>query len=137
MLTPDGKKKAAEAAFPLADRLTVSVERALAQSGAHAVLFLKADNADHLVLFEALQRVAEAGFHAARQVALGHVAVNDNRHVFAQAGQEHFHLAGGHVLGFIQDNDRIFEGASAHISERRNLYLADFRAQAVLHKGRA
>ncbi|MNS94419.1 hypothetical protein D3C72_1286360 [compost metagenome] len=100
-------------------------------------MFIKADDADHFILFEALHRIAEAGLHAARQVALGDVTIDDNRDVLTQTGQEHLHLAGGYVLGFIQNNHRIFESTPAHISERRDLHLTDFRAQAVLHKGRS
>ncbi|MOA36588.1 hypothetical protein D3C78_1581190 [compost metagenome] len=100
-------------------------------------MFVKADDADHFILLEAFHRIAEAGLHAAWQVALGDVTINDYRYVLTQTGQEHLHLAGGYVLGFIQDNDRIFEGTPAHVGERRDLYLADFRTQAVLHKGRS
>ncbi|MNH12414.1 hypothetical protein D3C79_719530 [compost metagenome] len=66
------------------------------------------------------QGVAQAGFGAARQVHLGDVAGHHRLGVEADAGQEHLHLLGGGVLGLVQDDEGVIEGAAAHIGERRH-----------------
>ena len=66
------------------------------------------------------QRVAQAGFGAARQVDLGDVTGNDRFRVKADTRQEHFHLFDGGVLALIENDERIVQRTTAHVGERGN-----------------
>lgn len=62
--------------------------------------------------------IFEAGFDVARQVDLADVAGDDGFGAEADAGQEHFHLFGRGVLGFVENDVCAVERAAAHIGER-------------------
>ena len=57
---------------------------------------------------------------AAGQVHLGGVARDDDLRSEAQAGEEHLHLAESRVLGLVQDDEGVVEGAPAHVGQRRH-----------------
>ena len=63
----------------------------------------------------------QAGGLAARQVDLRGVARDDDLGAEAQACEEHFHLADRRVLGFVQDDEGVVEGAAAHVGQGRDL----------------
>ena len=44
----------------------------------------------------------------------------------SQAGQEHLHLLGRGVLGLVEDDERVVEGAATHVRQRRDLDDAGF-----------
>src|SRR5690606_1706666 len=68
--------------------------------------------------------LAQAAFRSSRQVRLSDVAGHDRLRAVAQPRQEHAHLFAGCVLRFIEDDETIVEGSTAHERERRNLDLA-------------
>ena len=55
------------------------------------------------------------------QVDLGLVAGHHRLAVHAQPGQEHLHLRAGGVLRLVQDDERVGQGASSHVRQRRDL----------------
>ena len=63
----------------------------------------------------------EAALLPAREVDLRHVAGDHGLGAEADARQEHLHLLGRRVLRFVEDDERMVEGASAHVGERRHL----------------
>ena len=69
---------------------------------------------------ESADGVGEAGF-AVGEVYLGVVSGDDDFGVGAEAGEEHFDLGGGGVLGFVQDDEGAFQGEAAHEGEGDNL----------------
>lgn len=79
--------------------------------------FLEFDHADAGHAVEGLDGFDEAGFFAVGQVDLGGVAGDDALGILAEAGQEHEHLLGGGVLGFVEDDEGVGEGAAAHVGE--------------------
>jgi len=58
---------------------------------------------------------------------LGDIAGDDGARVVAQAGEEHEHLLPGAILGFVEDNEGVVQGAAAHVGER-----GDFDGAAAL-----
>ena len=58
---------------------------------------------------------------AAGHVDLGDVAGDHRLGAEPDAGEEHLHLLGGGVLGLVQDDEAVVEGASPHEGERRHL----------------
>ena len=58
---------------------------------------------------------------AGRQVDLGHVAGDHRLGAEAQAGQKHLHLLGGGVLGLVQDDEGVVQGAAPHEGQGRHL----------------
>ena len=69
---------------------------------------------------ESADGVGEAGF-AVGEVYLGVVSGDDDFGVGAEAGEEHFDLGGGGVLGFVQNDEGAFQGEAAHECEGDNL----------------
>ena len=85
-----------------------------------------------------MQGIHQAASGLFRQVHLGHIARHYHFAAHAHAGQEHLHLFGGGVLGFIQDDKGIVQRAAAHIGQRGHLngllfyqLLEGFRPQQV------
>ena len=75
-------------------------------------------------ILHALQNVAhllQTGCGTTGQVNLGDVTGNDHFRAEAQAGQEHLHLFGGGVLRLVEDDERVVEGAAAHVRQRGDL----------------
>ena len=70
--------------------------------------------------FQHLGRFAEAAHHPWGQVHLGGIASHHHAGVFAQPGEQHAHLAGGCVLGLIEDHKGIGQGATAHVGQGRH-----------------
>ena len=58
---------------------------------------------------------------AAGQVDLGHVAGDHDLRAEAEPGQEHLHLLRRGVLRLVEDDERVVEGAAAHVRQRRDL----------------
>ena len=54
-------------------------------------------------------------------VDLGDVAGDDRLGVEAHAGEEHLHLLDGGVLGLVDDDEGVVEGAAAHEGQGRDL----------------
>ena len=85
--------------------------------------------------------VLQAGYLIVGQIDLGHVAGDDDFRAKAKAGQEHFHLLPGGVLGFVQNDEAVVQGAAAHIGQRRNLngaalliFLEGLRPQHIVQR---
>ncbi len=62
----------------------------------------------------------QTGGLAAGQVDLRGVARDDDLGAKTQAGEEHLHLADRRVLGLVQDDEGVVEGASAHVGQGRD-----------------
>ncbi len=56
----------------------------------------------------------------AGKVGLGEVASDDHFRLETEAGQHHLHLGGGGVLGFVEDDEGVVEGATAHVGQGRD-----------------
>ena len=93
---------------------------------AHHIFFAEEALGDALHAREDANGLLEAAGFTVGQVDLGHVAGDDGLGAEADAGEEHFHLLRGGVLGLIQDNKAVIERAPAHIGKRRNLNGALF-----------
>src|SRR5271170_3332929 len=62
-------------------------------------------------------RVNQPALDVVGQIDLGGVAGDDQPGVMAQPGQKHQHLRSGRVLGFVEDDSTIVEGAPTHESQ--------------------
>ena len=93
---------------------------------AHDVLFAESVLGDVLNAVQDAQRFDKSGFRGLREVYLRDVAGYYHLAVETQSGQEHFHLLPGGVLGFVEDNKAVVEGASAHVREWRDFDYAAF-----------
>ena len=68
------------------------------------------------------------------EIDLGHVAVHHHFRVEALAREDHFHLLGRGVLGLVQDDEAVVQGAAAHERQRRD--LDGVALQQLLHFSR-
>ena len=87
---------------------------------AYHVALVEIDNRDPRNVLQRLQRFDHAGAFVGGQVNLRHVASDDAFGMRTDAREQHEHLLGGCVLGFIENHERVVQGAAAHVSERRN-----------------
>src|SRR6185437_10114363 len=94
--------------------LLVGVYYALDELVAHHVALLEVDGGDAFHTREDLDRLEEAATAAEGEIHLGEVASDDRLGVEAHAGEEHLHLFLGGVLGLVEDDEGIVEGAAAH-----------------------
>ena len=99
---------------------------------AHHVLGRKARNADTLDPIKQANRVGQARVSGIEQVDLRRVARHHHPRALTQTGQDHLHLQTRRVLGLIDDDEGMAEGAAAHEGDRRNLDLALFPAASKL-----
>ena len=67
-----------------------------------------------------------------RQVDLRDVAGDDHLRAEPEPRQEHLHLLGRRVLGLVEHDERVVEGATAHVRERRDLDRA--RREQLRHE---
>ena len=88
---------------------------------AHHVFAGEAHEGDAFNAFENRVDFQEAGTFLVFEVDLRQVAVDDDFRVGAHAREEHFHLFGRRVLRLVQNNQRGFQRASAHVGERNDL----------------
>ena len=77
------------------------------------------------------QGVGKAGIARVQQVDLRRIARHDHPRPFAQTGQHHLHLQTARVLGFIDDDEGVAEGAAAHEGDGGGFDLA--LVAAALH----
>ena len=64
------------------------------------------------------------------QVDLAGIAGHRHARAFAQAGQHHLHLQARGVLGLVDDDEGVGQGAAAHEGDGRHLDLAAVAAAA-------
>ena len=64
---------------------------------------------------------AQPALGAAGEVDLRDVARHDHLGAEPEPGEEHLHLLGRGVLRLVEDDERVVEGAAAHVRERRDL----------------
>lgn len=95
----------------------VGLDDVLDEAVADDVGFVEFDEADAFDAVEGAVGVDETGVFSLFEIDLGRVAGDDHFAAFAEAGEEHEHLRGGGVLGFIEDDDGFIEGAATHVSE--------------------
>jgi len=76
-------------------------------------------NATHV--FKHIASVCETAFDSFRQVHLCRIPRDNSTRSKADTRQEHLHLLGRCVLGFIQNHKSIVERTPAHEGKRRNL----------------
>src|SRR4028119_712045 len=99
----------------------VSVHYTHHEVAAHYVVALQPDKGDALDPGQRPARVVEAAYPALGQVDLRPVAGYYHLRSEPEARQEHLHLLGGGVLGFIQDDERVVQGPTPHKRQRRDL----------------
>lgn len=79
--------------------------------------FVEVEESDARDILEGRGGFGQAAVFIAGEVDLGKVAGDGAFGVRAQAGQEHEHLFGRGILGFVENDKRASESSSAHISE--------------------
>ena len=87
----------------------------------HNILFGKVALCDAVHIFQDLQRVHKTAAGTVGQVDLCHIAGHDHFGTYTHTGQKHLHLFGGGILRFVQNDERVIQGASTHVCERRDL----------------
>src|SRR6478609_3485676 len=97
----------------------VGVDDVLHDTVPHYVARPELDEDQALDAVEDAAHLRESGTPAAvGQVDLGHVARDNCLRSEAEAREEHLHLFGRGVLGLVEDDEGIVEGAAAHVRER-------------------
>ncbi len=81
------------------------------------VAFAELDDGYAFDVAQGIHGLDEARGFIAWEVDLGDIAGDDGLGVVTQAGQEHEHLFHGTVLGFIEDDEGVVQGAAAHVGE--------------------
>src|SRR5689334_21267367 len=76
------------------------------------------DDGDAFNGAQGLLRFNEAGFLIWRQIDLSDVAGDNSFAAVAETGEEHEHLLGGRVLGFVETYESVIERAPAHVGQR-------------------
>ena len=104
--------------------LIIRVDDAGDQRMAHDVAGAHTDDGDAGDALQRIERVAQAGAGAVRQIDLGEVAGDDHAGALAHAGEPHLHLHGGGVLGLVEDGVGVGQRAAAHEGQRGDLDLA-------------
>ncbi len=95
----------------------VGLDDVLYEAVADDVGFVEFDEGDTFDAVEGAVCVDEAGVLAFFEIDLGGVSGDDHFAAFAKSGEEHEHLGGGGVLGFVEDDDGFVEGAAPHVGE--------------------
>src|SRR5690349_9603852 len=101
--------------------LVVGLDDPLDELVAHHVLAAEADELDALHLPEDVADDDQPRALAAVEVDLGDVARHDHLRVEPESREEHLHLLGTRVLGLVEDDDRVVQGAAAHVCKRSDL----------------
>ena len=97
---------------------------------AHHVGLGEVDEADPLDALQDPLGLHQAALGGLGEVDLGDVAGDHHLGVEPHPGQEHLHLLGGSVLGLVEDDEGVVQGAAAHEGQRRDLDYP--RLQVVL-----
>ena len=97
---------------------------ALHQGMPDHVAFLKLDNRDAIHTSENASRLEQTRMFMPWQIDLRGITSNHGFGMMAEPGQKHEHLLSSRVLRFIEDNERIVQGASAHVSQGSDLDCA-------------
>ena len=97
------------------------------------VLLGEMNHGDALHAVQDLRGLDQSRTDVGGQVDLGHVSRDHGPRSVAQTCQKHLHLFRRGVLGFVEDNEGVVQGASAHKSQGRDLDGAD--ADHLLHLG--
>jgi hypothetical protein len=92
------------------------------------VAAVELDEGDAFDFAEDFAGLDESGLAVGGEVDLGEVAGDDRLGTEAEAGEEHEHLFGGGVLGFVEDDEGMVEGAAAHVGEGCDFDGAAFHA---------
>lgn len=95
----------------------VGVDDSLDEGVTDDVLLVEFDDGDALNVSEGTAGFEEAGNLMSGEVNLGEVAGNHAFRVESEASEEHEHLFGGGILGFVKDDKGLIEGSSAHVGE--------------------
>ena len=67
--------------------------------------FVEVDKVDTFDTVKYALNINETGVVFIRQVNLGDVTGDDSLRSSSEAGEEHFHLGNGRILGFIEDDE--------------------------------
>ena len=84
----------------------VGSDDALNERMADYVAFVEFHDGDAVNTLQRGMRFHQSGMLVRREIDLGDVAGDDGLGPVAQTGQEHEHLLGGGVLGFVQDDEK-------------------------------
>src|SRR5688572_8595288 len=115
------------------DRLLfVRIDDARHQRVAHDVHRAELGERDSAHLCENAARLDEAALLAARKVDLRDVSGYHGFRAEADPRQEHLHLLRRRVLRLVEDDERVVEGAPAHVGKRRELDRAALEELAGL-----
>jgi len=99
----------------------VGANDALHQVMTDHVAFVEMNERQPVHALQNLGRFDEAAAAGGGQVDLRDVAGDHSFRTKAEASHEHLHLLGSGVLGLVEDDEGIVEGASAHEGDGRNL----------------
>ncbi len=101
--------------------LSISVDDSRHQAVSHDILLVQANHSDSFYIFQNAKGFNETTLFWTWKVNLGHVARYNHFGVHAHAGEEHLDLGGRCVLGFVEDDNSIVEGATTHECQGRDL----------------
>ena len=73
---------------------------------------------------EHLHGVRQPRYLATRQIDLREISRNRHSRILAKPREQHFHLDGGRILGLVDDDECIGQGAAAHEGDGRDLDLS-------------
>ena len=79
--------------------------------------------------------VYEARLNALRQIDLRYIPCNHGLGIVAQPGEKHFHLIDGGILGFVENDKSIVQGAAPHKCEWRDFKRVHFHQMLQLRIG--
>ncbi len=91
---------------------------------AHHVPVRKPHHGDAVDILQRLHRIGQARARSGGQVNLTEVAGHHHARALAQPSQKHLHLLAGGVLGLVEDDEGVVQGAAAHEGQRRHLDIA-------------
>src|SRR5208282_2745237 len=115
----------------------VGADDSLHQVMADYVAFIKVHEGQAVYTFQNFGRFDQAAAAGGGQVDLRYVAGDHCLGTESQSGDEHLHLFRGRVLGFVEDDEGVVQGASAHEGYGRDLddifFEVTFDALGVEH----
>ena len=101
--------------------LFVSVDDALHQMVPHHIALIEVHKRNPIHVAQNIRRFHQPAAPRVGQIDLGDVAGHHALGVESHAGDEHLHLLAGGVLRFVEDDERIVQGAPAHEGDGRDL----------------
>src|SRR5262249_172974 len=101
--------------------LIVGTDDSLHEMVADDISLVEVNERKALNILQDVDRFEQAAAPRIGQINLRNIASDHSFGVETQTSHEHFHLLGSCILGFVEDHERIVQGASAHERNGGNL----------------